>query len=1055
MLLVSLMSKGFWQGHLGLATLRVQLSQRHSRCQAGRRNNGNLDWASPGGHSGAETSAQLRGKVESESIPQALRRRIEGAVEALGGRVTVGDVAARAGASLEDTERTLNALAADSQGVLQVSDAGDVLYVLPQNFKSIIQGRSWLLKLEPALARAKAAAGYAVRVSFGTALVASIVLVSLTIIAILTASSSSDRDNRRNGGYNGGYYSRSPFSTFINLSDLFLYWDPYYYRRRGVYTQNSGEMNFFESVFSFVFGDGNPNLDYDEQRWKLVGQLIQSKGGVVTAEQLAPFLDVTPDDLEKVDGYTNESYVVPALVRFNGHPEVSQGGQLLYVFPSLQRTAKAKRQTIPPAKDAALERRWGFSSASEGQRLGAVALGVANCVGVLYLGSLLGSPGVSQMLAQSSLGFMNGLFPFLQAYAASFFAIPAIRWFFNQRKNSAIEARNQARLDAIGLLKRPSVQVKLAAAGKLAERVVIQDRDLIYSSDRDLAAQQTDTDTEGRYFDERLRERELARKAAARSPMEFERTKEIRQTLGNLDALLGIEEDEKGKPKEKTESEGERSSPMGVGIAPEVLRQLAEAEAARRPKSTGPEDVKELEKQMMQIAETAKRAASGSNEKESEALLRVEFERLLQILRPESVMDKEDLQNMKDKVFGPQTFFVTETRLTDDFAVDAGWLIRGNLRAKKEEVLEIVDQGVHKLFGDKYSVLLVEDPDAEEEDARGGPRVAFQIMPRAAVEPAPAPGWQNAAAAVLFLFTIGSCLQLGLAANVSLLPKEILDWLSRPENLQADSLPPFIENFDAVPYIISALPISGSVLGINVLHEVVQRTVAATKQIKLGPPLFVPNGQLGSFGALSQLKSLVRNRTDLFDLAFSGPAASGIVSAIVFIGGLVLSASGLPKEELLPVPASLFQGSLLLGGLARTVLGPAAAGAPALVHPALVAGWCGLVVSALNLLPVGSLDGGRMIQAAYGRSVLSAASFFTYVGLGLGFLASSLSLPFGLFVFICQRNSEKYIQDSVTAPDKIRQRIATVAVVLSLLILLPTLPEAAENAGSVAPGLYL
>ncbi len=73
-----------------------------------------------GGDSGAETSAQLRGKVESESIPQALRRRIEGAVEALGGRVTVGDVAARAGASLEDTERTLNALAADSQGVLQV-----------------------------------------------------------------------------------------------------------------------------------------------------------------------------------------------------------------------------------------------------------------------------------------------------------------------------------------------------------------------------------------------------------------------------------------------------------------------------------------------------------------------------------------------------------------------------------------------------------------------------------------------------------------------------------------------------------------------------------------------------------------------------------------------------------------------------------------------------------------------------------------------------------------------------------------------------------------------
>ncbi len=68
----------------------------------------------------------------------------------------------------------------------------------------------------------------------------------------------------------------------------------------------------------------------------------------------------------------------------------------------------------PPAKDAALERRWNFTNASEGQRLGAIALGVANCVGVLYLGSLLAQPGVSQMLAQSSLGFMNNLFPFLQ-----------------------------------------------------------------------------------------------------------------------------------------------------------------------------------------------------------------------------------------------------------------------------------------------------------------------------------------------------------------------------------------------------------------------------------------------------------------------------------------------------------------------------------------------------------------------------------------------------------------------------------------------------------------
>ncbi len=50
------------------------------------------------------------------------------------------------------------------------------------------------------------------------------------------------------------------------------------------------------------------------------------------------------------------------------------------------------------------------------------------------------------------------------------------------------------------------------------------------------------------------------------------------------------------------------------------------------------------------------------------------------------------------------------------------------------------------------------------------------------------------------------------------------------------------------------------------------------------------------------------------------------------------------------------------------------------------------------------------MQAAYGKSALAATSFFTYVGLGLGFLASTLSLPFGVFVLLCQREPVRYIQ---------------------------------------------
>ena len=56
---------------------------------------------------------------------------------------------------------------------------------------------------------------------------------------------------------------------------------------------------------------------------------------------------------------------------------------------------------------------------------------------------------------------------------------------------------------------------------------------------------------------------------------------------------------------------------------------------------------------------------------------------------------------------------------------------------------------------------------------------------------------------------------------------------------------------------------------------------------------------------------------------------------------------------------------------------------------------------------------GMVLQAAFGKSALAVTSFFTYIGLALGFLGSSLSLPFGLFVLIVQRDGEKYIQDQV------------------------------------------
>ena len=71
-------------------------------------------------------------------------------------------------------------------------------------------------------------------------------------------------------------------------------------------------------------------------------------------------------------------------------------------------------------------------------------------------------------------------------------------------------------------------------------------------------------------------------------------------------------------------------------------------------------------------------------------------------------------------------------------------------------------------------------------------------------------------------------------------------------------------------------------------------------QIKLGPPLFVPNSNIGTFGAISQIRSLIRSRADLFDVAFAGPAAAAAASAALFVTGLVLSSGGVPKARAVP-----------------------------------------------------------------------------------------------------------------------------------------------------------
>jgi len=436
-------------------------------------------------------------RVEFEALPSKVADPTLRAVEALGGRVTVGDVAARAGLKLAEAEAALTALAADTGATLKVSASGDLLYVYPPAVRANLAARSWRLRAAPLLTSLARGAALAVRVAFGATLLASL-LVVYTAVTLLLSSRSDERDSRRSRPVNL-YFGPSLFD--------FALFDPYAAaRRRELRARGQQpEMGFLESVFSFVFGDGDPNSELEERRWAAVGRLVQRCGGVVTAEQLAPLL-------EPGGPGADESFVLPALVRLEGAPVVTPGGDIIYRFDALAKSARAGDKRRAEVETLS-ERAWAFSAAPAASLAMTVALGAANALGVVWLGRLLANPAVLSAAAPGLAPALAALLPPLQAYAALFFAIPAGRWALNAARNAGVERRNEARRAAARRLQAPPPQLqrKLRASAEMSRREVFDERAAVFSSSEEATASD---DGSAADFDRRLRERELRKKGS-------------------------------------------------------------------------------------------------------------------------------------------------------------------------------------------------------------------------------------------------------------------------------------------------------------------------------------------------------------------------------------------------------------------------------------------------------------------------------------------------------------------------------------------------------------
>src|SRR3989454_178092 len=172
---------------------------------------------------------------------------------------------------------------------------------------------------------------------------------------------------------------------------------------------------------------------------------------------------------------------------------------------------------------------------------------------------------------------------------------------------------------------------------------------------------------------------------------------------------------------------------------------------------------------------------------------------------------------------------------------------------------------------------------------------------------------------------------------------------------------------EPLTWMLSGVPFAATLLGILVVHEFGHYFTARARGAAVSLPFFIPAPpaifMAGTLGAIIRMRSSVRDRNALFDIAAAGPLAGLAVALPAALLGLVWSTI-VPAP---PGPHLVFGESVLTRALVWLRFGTLPDGMVVSTHPMADAAWFGFLVTALNLLPAGQLDGGRIGYALFPR----------------------------------------------------------------------------------------
>ena len=426
-------------------------------------------------------------------------------------RITANDASSISGLSLEEAKENLMLLSSITGGVIEVSEDGDLIYSFTEDFEKVLNKQNLGIKVRKFKQTVGPPLGYLTRVSFGIMLLTSLTVIVSTIALASSSSSSSGSSGRsRSSGSrssNDDNDGRAGVSINLNglfaenLFDYFLYRPRYGYYGYGGYprygygydypvprSNDPKRVTFIESFFSFVFGEGDPNVNFNDIRLQHIAEMICQRDGIVLAEDLAPYMDpsVSPlvlntnkrvvdengkqvSDLLTMhkegvamvyapDSTVEESWVLPAILQFGGTPEVTPKGNIFYRFDNLRKQNSLSTIQSQP-RDGTTARRFTeegsyflpgfmeekpmvFSKASTGQQLLAGALGAVNFGGILTIGRMMSATRSLGTRPNMYLMALSNSFPLLLVYACLYVVIPLYRSVQITKRNEEIKKNN-------------------------------------------------------------------------------------------------------------------------------------------------------------------------------------------------------------------------------------------------------------------------------------------------------------------------------------------------------------------------------------------------------------------------------------------------------------------------------------------------------------------------------------------------------------------------------------------------------------------------------------